>query len=251
MRQRIYFNKYMISIVIPALNEEKYLPLLLESIKKQNFKDYEIIVADAGSRDKTIEIAKKYGCIIAPGGLPAKGRNEGAKIAKGETIFFVDADAIMPDDFLSKAINEYKKRKLDIASFCLIPIPISKVSSFFLDTFYNQPIVLFEKTLPHAAMGILIKKELFKKLGGFGEDIKLAEDHYLARCAKKLFKAKFGIIKSTEIFISDRRFVKDGWFSIGVKFLLCELHLIFLGPVRSDIFKYRFDHYRDKAKAKN
>ena len=78
------------SLIIPCLNEEKYLPLLLDSIKKQNFKDYEIIIADAGSKDKTLEIAKKYDCRIIPGGLPAKGRNEGAKIAKGELLFFCD-----------------------------------------------------------------------------------------------------------------------------------------------------------------
>lgn len=71
----------MLSIIVPALNEEKYLPILLSQIKKQNFNsDSEIIVADAGSKDKTVEIARNYGCKIIPGGLPARGRNEGAKI---------------------------------------------------------------------------------------------------------------------------------------------------------------------------
>ena len=82
----------MLSIIIPALNEENYLPLLLESIKKQDFKDYEIIVADAGPKDKTVQIAKNYGCKIAPGGLPAKGRNQGAKIAQGDLLLFITAD---------------------------------------------------------------------------------------------------------------------------------------------------------------
>ena len=52
----------MLSIIIPSLNEEKYLELLLASIKKQNYKDFEIILADAGSNDATIDIAKKYNC---------------------------------------------------------------------------------------------------------------------------------------------------------------------------------------------
>ncbi len=74
----------MISIIIPTLNEEKYLPKLLRSIKEQDFKEeLEIIVADANSEDKTREIAKKFSCKIVEGGLPAKARNEGAKIAKG------------------------------------------------------------------------------------------------------------------------------------------------------------------------
>jgi glycosyltransferase involved in cell wall biosynthesis len=248
----------MLSIIIPALNEEKYLPLLLDSIKRQDFSaeggsasggnDYEIILADAGSKDKTLEIARKYGCIIAPGGLPGRGRNQGAKIARGELLFFCDADAVLPDNFFEKALAEFKGRNLELASFCLIPLPISRISSFFLNIFYNQPIILLENALPHAAMGIFIKKELFEKSGGFDEDVKLAEDHYLARRAIKLFKAKFGIIKSTKIFVSDRRFKKDGWISVGIRYLLCELHLIFIGPVKSDIFKYKLGHYKERTK---
>lgn len=245
----------MLSIIIPTLNEEKYLPLLLESIKKQAFGapsgSYEIILADAGSTDKTIEVAKKYGCIITLGGLPGRGRNLGAKIAKGELLFFIDADVVLPDNFFKKSLKEFEGRNLELASFCLIPIPRNRISSFFLNIFYNQPIILLENALPHAAMGILIKKEIFEKAGGFDEDVKLAEDHYLARRAVKLFKARFGIIKSTEIFISDRRFKTDGWVSVGIRYLLCELHLIFIGPVKSDIFNYKFNHYESKNRAKN
>lgn len=241
----------MLSIIIPTLNEEKYLPLLLESIKTQKFLDCEIILADAGSSDKTIEIAEKYNCRIIPGGLPAKGRNRGAKIAKGDILFFLDADTILPDNFFKKSLGEFRARNLELASFCLIPLPKNRVSSFFLNIFYNQPIILLENALPHAATGILAKKNLFEKLGGFDEDVKLAEDHYLARRAQEVFGAKLGIIKSTEIFVSDRRFRTDGWISVGIRYLLCELHLIFLGPVRSDIFKYKFGHYDENNNKNN
>jgi len=230
----------MISIIIPALNEEKYLPLLLVSIKNQGFEDYEIILADAESKDKTIEIAKKYGAKVILGGLPAKGRNEGAKIAKGDILFFLDADAVLPDNFFKKALPEFGNRKLEIASFCLIPLPINRVSLFLYNILYNWPIAALEKILPHAATGILVKKNLFEKLGGFDEDVKLAEDMYLARRAKKI--AKFGIIRSVKIYASDRRVKEDGWLKIGLKFFLCELYMIFIGPVRSDIFKYKFGH---------
>ena len=77
-----------LSIITPTLNEEKFLLVLLESIKNQSFNDLEIIVADAGSRDKTMEMAKSFGCQIVKGGLPAKGRNEGAKIAKAICFYF-------------------------------------------------------------------------------------------------------------------------------------------------------------------
>ena len=98
-----------LSIIIPTLNEEDYLPLLLESIKKQNFAEGEVIVADARSQDKTVEIAKSYGCKVVPGGLPPKARNEGAKKARGELFLFLDADVVLPENSLEKFLKEFKK----------------------------------------------------------------------------------------------------------------------------------------------
>lgn len=233
----------MLSIIIPTLNEEKYLPLLLDSIKKQDFNDYEIIVADAGSKDKTIEIAKSFGCILVSGGLPAKGRNNGAKVARGDTLFFIDADTILSDNFFEKSLEEFNLRKMDIASFCLHPFPKQKLSYFLVNTFYNKMIVALEDISPHSAVGILVKKSLFEKLNGYDETIKLAEDHDLSRRAKK---DKVGIIRSAEILVSDRRWRTDGWVKTGAKYFLCELHMIFIGSVKSDIFKYKFNHYKEE-----
>ena len=234
-----------VSIIIPTLDEEKYLPLLLKSIKNQDFDNYKIIVADAGSKDETLDIARSYNCEFIKGGLSAEGRNNGAKIAQGDLFLFLDADVVLPNFFLEKGLTEFKKRKLDIASFKLVPIK-GKFASLFFNIFYNFPILLLEKILPHAAMGILIKKELFEKLNGFDETIKLAEDHELARRAKKL--GKFGLIRSTELFVSVRRFERDGWFTTILKYFLCELYMIFIGPVKSDIFNYKFNHYLKKTK---
>lgn len=236
----------MLSIIIPTLNEEKHLPALLESIKKQNFKDYEVIVADYNSKDKTREIAKKYGCRVIYGGLPAKARNKGAKVAKGDLLLFLDADVVLPEEIFKKALREFKKRKLKIATFFLFPSEKDKLSTFFFSFFYNLPIFFFEKILPHAAMAILIERKLFKKLGGFDEKVKLAEDHDLARRAGKL--GKYGILKSSKVYVSDRRFKKEGWLKTYSKYLLCEGHMIFIGPVKSDIFKYGFEHLKKKKK---
>jgi len=225
-----------LSVIIPTLNEEKNLPRLLKSIKGQNFKSIEIIVADADSKDKTIEIAKSEGVRIVKGGLPSCGRNQGAKFAKAELLLFLDADVFLPEFFLEKSLKEFKERKLAIASFQLVPIE-SRFARVFFNIFYNFPIRLLEKFLPHAAMGILIKKELFLKLNGFDESIRLAEDHDLARRAKKI--ARFGIIKKAKLFVSIRRFQKDGWIKTALKYFFCELHMIFIGPVRTDIFRYK------------
>ena len=110
--------------------------------------------------------------------------------------------------------------------------------------FYNIPIFLMEKVLPHAAMGILVEKKLFKKLGGFDEKVTLAEDHDLARRGKCL--GKYGIIKSAPINVSDRRFKKEGWIKTYSKYLLCEGHMILIGPVKKDLFKYTFNHLTNK-----
>ena len=226
----------MVSIIIPTLNEEKHLPILLKEIKKQNFKNFEIIVADGGSKDKTIEIAKSFGCKITKGGNPAKGRNEGAKIAKGEIFLFLDADNIfLPKNFLEVAIEELKKRKLGIATF-----PIYPAGNFldkFIYSFYNWWVKTSQSFSAFATNALLVKKEVFEKIGGFDEEIKIGEDHDFAKRASKI--SKFGFIKTKPILTSARRFKKEGRFKIYLKYFLALLHMIFIGPVKSDIFKYR------------
>ena len=242
---RLY--KIMLSIITPTLNEEEYLPLLFDSIKKQDFKDYEIIVADAGSKDKTVEIATENNCRVVSGGLPGKARNEGAKIAKGATLLFLDADILLPTGFLINALNDFKNYNLDVATFPLFLTggAVNKMIS----QVYNWWVVATQRFLPHAfGAALLVKKEVYNKLGGFNEEIKLAEDHDFARRAQKITKC--GIITSTHVLVSDRRFKEDGCFSLVLKYILCEVHLIFLGPVKSDIFKYKFGHYNNKKEPK-
>lgn len=231
----------MISIIIPTLNEQKYLPKLLASVKKQGFEDYEIIVADAGSADKTVELARKFGCQVVKGGLPAVGRNRGAEAASGDTLLFLDADVVLPADFLAKSMAEYKERELKIASFLITPEPRTKKHLLTAACFYNGPIRCLEHLLPHAAMAILIERALFEVLAGFDETIKIAEDHDLARRAAKL--AKYGLIKAAKIGVSSRRYEKESFTVTYVKYLLAELYMIFKGPVRKELFEYRFNHY--------
>ncbi len=209
---------------------------------------YEVIVADAGSKDKTLEIAKNYGCKIIPGGLPAKGRNNGAKVAKGDLLLFLDADVILPDNFLKKSLEEFEARKLKVASYGLIPRTEHWVIKMCFDVFYNWPIILWERILAYGAMGILVEKEIFEKVGGFEEEIKLAEDHYFVRQGAKI--GRFGIIRSVKIYISLRRYQEDGYLKTWFKYFVCQMHMIFLGPVRSDIFNYRFGHYSKTDKNK-
>jgi glycosyltransferase involved in cell wall biosynthesis len=234
----------MLSIIIPSLNEEKYLPLLLKSIKKQDFRDYEIIVADAGSKDKTLEIARKYGCKIVSGGLPAKGRNEGAKIAKGNIFLFLDAEAVLPEHFLKKTLLEFRKRKLGIASCGLEPITENKLYKLFYDLLYNWPVGCLENVFPYASNFIFSKREVHQRIGGFDEEIKLAEDHFYARQAAKT--AKFGFLRSVKLIFSPRRFQHEGWLMISMKYYFCNFYNIFFGDVKSNIFKYELKNRKEK-----
>jgi len=237
----------MLSIIIPTLNEEDYLPSLLESIKKQDFIDYEIIVADGGSEDRTIEIAKNYGCKITLGGSPAKGRNEGAKNAKGDLFLFVDADSILSPHLLAELIKEFEKRKLDLVSFPVYPQ--GNIIDKICYGIYNLWAWISQKFLPHATQTVLVKREIHQKIGGFDEEIKIGEDHAYARSGARF--GKFGFLSIPPLLTSARRLEREGRLKTYLIYLLAGLHMFFLGNVKSDIFKYRFPHQFTKKNRKN
>ncbi len=219
----------MLSIIIPTKNEEKYLPKLLDSIKTQSFTDWEIIVADAGSTDRTIKIAKSYNCKIVKGGLPAKGRNQGAKYSKGQNLLFIDSDIILPKNFLKNAIEEFEKKTLDIAGTLQVPIPTMKKSKDLEYTFFYEIINTGMKLIqnskkPAMQVCMFVKREIHEKIKGFDETLIFGEDSEYARRAVKI--GKFGILKSEKVMISPRRFEKEGvilvlknlYFIIGIIF---------------------------------
>lgn len=226
----------MISIIIPALNEGKHLPKLLDCIKKQSYKDHEIIVADAGSKDETRRIAKKYGCKIAKGGLPAEGRNKGARAAKGKILLFVDADVQFGKDFLKNSIEEFEKRNLDVAGCHVYPSGSKIIDKIFFGIF-NIWTFATQFFYPNASGGgIFCRKLLHNKVKGFDETIKLSEDmDYVRRCSKF---GKFGILRNSKAYVSTRRFEREGRLRLGFKLLLSAIYRIIFGEIRSDIFKY-------------
>lgn len=92
------------SIIIPVYNVENYIKRCLDSVKNQTYKDYEVIIVNDGSTDKSIEIAKKYDFTIINQnntGLSAA-RNNGVKKAKGEYIIFLDSDDYIDKDLLKE-----------------------------------------------------------------------------------------------------------------------------------------------------
>jgi glycosyltransferase involved in cell wall biosynthesis len=229
------------SIIIPALNEEKLLPLLINSIAKQSFRDYEIIVADAGSTDGTMEIAGRHGALVVKGGLPAAGRNAGAAHASGEYLFFFDADVQLPNGFLERAVSEMDERYLDLATCEIRPI-----SRYVLDQVVHRFINISVRAslrIDPKAMGfcIFVTRRLFRRVGGFDETIRVGEDSEFVKRAARIRPLSW--LSSVYIDVSVRRFEKEGRLAHIKKGIKLALHRAFKGEVRSHIIEYQFAQY--------
>lgn len=237
-----------ISVVIPALNEEKFLPVLLESLKNQTFKDYEVIVADAGSKDKTLEIAHSYGARVVPGGMPGPGRNRGAEVATGEFLFFFDSDVLLPNDFLEKAMREMDDRFIDLATCEFLPLSELTIDKAVFQL--SNLIVKMNQNLNPRAAGfcIFINRRLFNRVGGFDESVVIAEDHDLVERASKFRPLRF--LKTTSLSVSVRRLDKEGRLSLLQKYVKVEMHLLTKGSVKDDIIEYEFGNFDEAEKSK-
>lgn len=233
--------KLPVSIIIPTFNEAHFLPKLLTSLKNQSVLPAEIIVADAFSVDNTKEIAKAFRCKVVNGGLPSKARNNGANKATQSILLFLDADVVLPHNFLERTLKEMAERKLDIASCFVTPKSTLKIDKF-LHQFANQYMRFTQKFHPHIpGFCIFVKKDTHIAIGGFDESLVLAEDHDYVSRAKKM--GKFGYLKSYKIPVSVRRLSKEGRIKIALKYIAIELHLIFIGKIRNNIFNYKFGHF--------
>jgi glycosyltransferase involved in cell wall biosynthesis len=235
-----------LSVVIPTMNEETLLPNLFASIKMQTRQPDEIIIADAGSTDKTKEIAEKFGAKIVQGGLPGPGRNAGAAAAEGEILCFLDADVVLLDDhFFEKALAEFEERHLDIATADLTLVETDKN---FADEFghiaYNKYVRLLKDVHPHTIGGfMLVRRELHEKINGFDPTVLFCEDHDYGLRANKI--GHFAYLDSVQIGVTDRRIKKEGRVNMVLKMVLAEVHIMLLGPIRHNGFKYEFG-YKEK-----
>ncbi len=205
--------KNRISVVIPVLNEGKYIETTLFHIKR--LRPFEIIIADSHSDDSTVKIAKKYGCRVAYAkrGAAAYGRNAGAKIARGEIILFVDADTIVFPNILEMIKRDFRKNKKLVGWTCPA---YAFTNSWKEQVIYNMSNNLVEFLTnyvkkPHApGICVAVRKSAFEKVGGFNENLKVMEDHELALTLGKIGEFKF--CKDTCVFTSTRRMEKwGGW----------------------------------------
>ncbi len=237
-------QKVFFSIVIPTLNEEINLPILLESIRRQTDQDFEVIICDSGSTDLTKSRVEQFQNKITHLQFVqhrcknvSMARNYGASLAQSEFLVFFDADVEINPDFLAGIRSHIKSHRLDDLSVWNRPKNATWVGKLIL-FLLNINMSLFQKIKP-AANGpcIIMKKTLFDQLGGFDETIIFGEDFDLVQRASK-HQARFAVFSRPIIYVSTRRFEKEGLFHSLFKSIRAIIHMIFIGPIRKPIFEY-------------
>jgi len=204
----------LLSIIIPAKNEEKNILNLLNCLEKQTFTDFNVIISDANSTDFTIINALSHKLShkikIAQGGLPGIGRNNGAKISNSKYLLFIDADGTIQDSrLIQKSVDLMNKKNLDLVTTNISCRNNSMVKLIYLFNNIFQHLSKFDMPFS-TGMYFFIRKSKFDELGGFNPEDQFAEDYNLSR---KINRKKFGIINSF-IYSDDRRFKRTGYFGM-------------------------------------
>lgn len=241
----------LVTIVVIAYNEEKYIVKTIESIKNQDYKKYEIYIVDDHSIDKTVELARQYESVLPlkvvqkeKRGI-SRSRNFGAEFAKGELILFLDADSILPADFISKSVEVFKKQNLASAFFDFKAITDNKVDKFIV-AYYKLWLKLVQFFNPRGiGFCLLVRADLHKKIL-FDETIIMSEDFdYIKRFSSI---GKFRIIDQTAPDVSWRRFQNENRFILILKYLIFESYRQNIGEIRRKILSYEFGKYHKTSK---
>ena len=176
------------SVIIPAKNEQGYLPVCLDSLSQLDYprEAYEVLVIDNGSTDNTVEIAKQYGTkvLVQPGLTIAGLRNFGASQAIGRCLVFLDADCTVAPDWLTAA-----SLWLDQADVCCFggPPEIPEQSTWVQKAWYcvRSKRQLVEEAEWLESMNMFVRKEVFAQVHGFDETLTTCEDYDLSLRLKK------------------------------------------------------------------
>lgn len=220
-----------ISIVMTAYNEEELLPKALKSVFSQDFSkdDYEVIVVDNNSTDKSAEIAKSFGAKVI-----SETRQgyvfalcKGTKEAKGEVIAVTDSDTLVATNWLSQIAKSFEGKNVvavtgmaDMRNLGFITKIISYLA-FYLFVKFN-----FLIGKPHlSGFNFALKKEALEKVGGIDTDYKMSPDVEIGLRIKKYGKVLFNTKMLAHT--SNRRW-KDGYLSTAIMYLKGYLWTVWL-----------------------
>ncbi len=240
--------KPKISVVIPAFNEEELIPRCLQALQNQTYpkENYEIIVVDNDSTDKTTQIAKKLGAAVYRYTDIKKcgaARQFGTTKANAPIIAFTDADCKVPHDWLATIDTLFKDPNLVCVGGKMLPDKNNPVL-FCIYTFYDIFHLLnqhFHKTIIWG-LNFAVRKSAFDKVGGFNTTLATSEDWDLAiRMQKKFGRKSVYYAKNLRVYSSTRKqksigvFLRYAWDGIRNY-----INVVLLGNTRSsDIMNVR------------
>lgn len=221
-------NAPRFSLIIPAYNEEAYLPALLESVTQARIRyvggpeNIEILVVDNASTDSTADLARSSGCRVAREDrrVIAAVRNTGARTARGQILVFIDADNIMhPDTF--NAIDQRLATGKVVAGASGV-----KMQRMSLGIAATYALMLPVVWLTRMDTGVVFcRREDFEAVGGYNESRLFAEDVQLLWDLMWLGRKrgqKLCRIRSIKAVYSTRKFDRHGdwhWLGLMLRFL--------------------------------
>ena len=222
------------SVVIPALNEEKYLPNLLRSLAEQTCKNFSVVVVDGASKDNTVQVAQEFGSrladlkvIISPKANVSAQRNLGAQAARGEWLVFLDADSTVPPyfiDLLEHFIGEQKPEFFTAWSAPDSQVGADALLALVMNLILEGGLMAHRPVAPGALMAV--RHDLFDHVGGFDETLTFAEDYDLTQRITAQ-GARLQILRETAYVVSLRRARKEGQLRFGLFYAKAILRVLF------------------------
>lgn len=228
------------SIIIPTLNEEKFLPNLLESLARQTDKNFDVTVVDGSSKDKTVAVAKSFTSrlpklkviVSKKASLPLQ-RNLGAKEAKGKWLVFVDADSVLFPHFIQRITQFIEEKKPSFFTTWIRPDSDTPgdANIALLGNLIIEMALAMHRPLPSGPM-TAVTREAFNHVGGYNEDHSFNEDvDFSMRVLKSHFPVD--VIPETLYVWSLRRLRHQGTLKVIQQYVLSALPiLLFNRPLK-------------------
>lgn len=230
----------MISVIIPTLNEGKVIKRCLESLSRQTFKDFEIVVVDSGSTDGTLEIIKKYGgrVIYEPKRGVALARNRGVKGSKGDIVVHTDGDSAYPHDWLAKIAKHFEDKDVVAVGGPIAPAEnkLKHRIIFKVTTNYFPRVAMLFGFVAFQGSNSSFRKSTYKKAGGYNEGLRTLDDNEFPNRIKKFGKVVFD--PSLVVVSSTRRFEKAGYLRETLHYWKAYIDLYVLRKGRTDEYKF-------------